>query len=489
MKRLLPAILAVSAVVTAGAAAVLTMGVRPPVARDVGAVRPAGSWGTAIEVPGLGALNTGGAAYVTSVSCVSAGSCAAGGNYRDRRGLQGFVAVERNGRWGQAIGVPGLAALNTGRFAELTSVSCGSAGSCAAGGDYRDRHYSQQGFVAVERHGRWGKAIEVPGLAALNTGTEALGGVLSVSCAAAGNCAAGGDYDNRRGGQGFVAVERHGRWGQAIEVPGLAALNTGGDAEVSSVSCASPGSCAAGGYYSGRRGQQGFVAVERHGRWGTAIEVPGLAALNTGRFAEVNSVSCGSAGSCAAGGDYAGHDGRGFVAVERNGRWDKAIEVPGLGALDKGRQASVVSVSCGSAGSCAAGGSYTDRARHGSPQGFVAVERNGRWGTAIEVPGLGALNTGGYAEVNSVSCGSAGSCAAGGDYTDRRSGQGFVAVERNGRWGQAIEVPGLAALNKSGDAAVSSVSCASASTCAAGGEYADGHGNLQGFVASERPGA
>ena len=55
MKRLLPAILAVSAVVTAGAAAVLTMGVRPPVARDVGAVRPAGSWGTAIEVPGLGA--------------------------------------------------------------------------------------------------------------------------------------------------------------------------------------------------------------------------------------------------------------------------------------------------------------------------------------------------------------------------------------------------------------------------------------------------
>ena len=242
MKRLLPAILAVSAAVTAGAAAVVTLGVRPPDARDVGAVRPAGSWGTAIEVPGLGALNTGGAAYVTSVSCGSAGSCAAGGNYRDRHGLQGFVAVERHGRWGRAIGVPGLAALNKGRFAELNSVSCGSAGSCAAGGDYRDRHYSQQGFVAVERNGRWGKAIEVPGLAALNTGQEALGGVLSVSCASAGNCVAGGDYDNRRGGQGFVAVERNGRWGRAIEVPGLGALNTGGYAEVSSVSCASPGS-------------------------------------------------------------------------------------------------------------------------------------------------------------------------------------------------------------------------------------------------------
>ena len=74
------------------------------------------------------------------------------------------------------------------------------------------------------------------------------------------------------------------------------------------------------------------MAVERHGRWGTAIEVPGLAALNTGGYAEVNSVSCGSAGSCAAGGYYAGHDGQGFVAVERNGRWGRAIEVPGLGA-------------------------------------------------------------------------------------------------------------------------------------------------------------
>ena len=85
----------------------------------------------------------------------------------------------------------------------------------------------------------------------------------------------------------------------------------------------------------------------------------------------------------------------------------------------------------------------------------MAVERNGRWGTAIEVPGLGALNTGGYAEVNSVSCASAGNCAAGGDYTDRHGDQqGFVAVERNGVWGKAIEVPGLGALNKGGDAEV-----------------------------------
>jgi hypothetical protein len=115
--------------------------------------------------------------------------------------------------------------------------------------------------------------------------------------------------------------------------------------------------------------------------------VPGLGALNTGGFADVLSVSC--AGSCAAGGDYtdARSNSQGFVAVEKNGVWGSAIEVPGLAALNKGRDASVSSVSCASADSCAAGGSYADGRDNG--QGFMAVEKNRRWRTAIEVPGLG----------------------------------------------------------------------------------------------------
>src|SRR5262252_2508585 len=65
------------------------------------------------------------------------------------------------------------------------------------------------------------------------------------------------------------------------------------------------------------------------------------------------------------------------------------------------------------------------------------------WGRAIEVPGLGALNVGKHAQVNSVSCASAGNCAAGGFYTDGSGhSQAFVASQRNGRWGTTIEVPG-----------------------------------------------
>jgi hypothetical protein len=53
--------------------------------------------------------------------------------------------------------------------------------------------------------------------------------------------------DSFGGGQAFVISEVNGTWGTAEEVPGTAALNQGGFAYVGSVSCASPGNCAAGG--------------------------------------------------------------------------------------------------------------------------------------------------------------------------------------------------------------------------------------------------
>src|ERR1700757_1518394 len=102
-----------------------------------------GARGPAVGGPGSGTLNAGGFALVNSVSCASAGNCAAGGQYSGRKNgpvrFQGFVVSERNGSWGKAIEVPGSGTLNKGGSAELLSVSCGSAGTCAAGGDYTDR--------------------------------------------------------------------------------------------------------------------------------------------------------------------------------------------------------------------------------------------------------------------------------------------------------------------------------------------------------------
>ena len=96
-------------------------------------------------------MNKGGDAWVQSVSCTSAGNCAAGGFYGGVSGhRQALVASETNGSWGTAIEVPGSGTLNKGGDALVNSVSCALAGSCAAGGTYRDGFGHIQAFVVSE---------------------------------------------------------------------------------------------------------------------------------------------------------------------------------------------------------------------------------------------------------------------------------------------------------------------------------------------------
>ncbi len=486
---------AVMAVAVAGAVAPalsVTAGVRPPGAGDVlaamGTVQAAGSWGTAIEVPGLGALNKGGNAEVTSVSCASAGNCAAGGFYTDGDGHgQGFVAGERNGTWWAAIEVPGLGVLNKGGNAEVTSVSCASAGNCAAGGFYTDSSRHQQAFAAGERRGRWSMAIEV-GPAVYNAHLWAA--VNAVSCPSAGNCVGGGYYtDPGEYNQAFVVSERDGTWGPAIQLPFTGnAYYPNGYGTLNSLSCTSVGNCAAGGYDNGQAAvntiESAFVVDEKNGHWGKVRQVPGMAALNTGS-PNVYSVSCASEGNCAAGGKYLDHSDhfQAFVVSENNGTWGKAIKVPGSSALNSRGSALVGSVSCASAGNCAAGGAASSRNGVGA---LVVSEKHGTWGKAIAVQGPGSLFGGRNAEVRSVSCATARNCVAGGDSKDSSlRAQAVVVSERAGTWGRAIEVPGTSVLNVGGSADVTAVSCAPGGGCAAVGGYRDSTGATQGFVVSQ----
>jgi len=471
------------AAIAAGAAAAALLATASPAAAQgrapasspgAGRAVSGGTWGTAIEVPGTAALNTVGLAYTSAMSCASAGNCSAGGHYTDGAAFSSvFVASQVNGRWGTAKEVPGIAALNTGGFADIYSASCASAGNCSAGGFYIDSSGHNQAFVVSQVNGRWGTAKEVPGTAALNTGGNAQ--IDSVSCAKAGDCSAGGFYtDSSSHGQGFVVSQVNGRWGTAKEVPG------GG---ISSVSCASAGNCSAGGGLD--------VVSQVNGKWGTAEQVPGLAALNTG-LAGIDPIecdftcdpvagllSCASAGNCSAGGFYDDNTGRvqAFVVSQAGGRWATAKEVAANLNTAAHAGAGIESVSCASAGNCSAGGVYN----LGAGQAFVVSEVNGRWDTAKEVPGTAALNTGGNAAVQSLSCASAGNCSAGGYYTDNfRSPHAFVVSQVNGRWGTAKEV----AANLRGPL-IYSLSCAPAGNCSAGGGYTDSSGHQQAFVVSQ----
>lgn len=472
-----------------GVVGLLSLGVLGVVSAGLAAPPPA--WRTAIRLPGSAAL--GSEAGAGTISCPTVGNCAAGGDYRDGSGnVQAFVVDETNGVWGKAMEVPGTATLDSGGSADVQTVSCAAAGKCVAGGFYRDGSGHRQLFVVDEKSGSWGKAIEVPGTAALNTGVSVYGdnvGVGSVSCATAGNCAADGTYIDGSGHiQAFVVDETNGSWGTAIEVPGTAALNSSGVASMSSISCATAGNCTAGGsYFDGSHHMQGFVVDESNGVWGTAIEVPGLAALNTGGNAFVYSVSCATVGNCAVGGVYmdvagfAAGQWKAFVVGETNGSWGTAIEVPGTAAFNSSGYASLNSISCAAAGNCSAGGSYPDDSGHS--QAFVVNEMNGSWSSAIALPGAAALDKGGNALLYSVSCAAAGSCAAGGTYRDGAGHyQAFVANETHDIWGAAIEVPGTATLNTGGYAAVNAVSCATARNCAGSGAYVDGSADTQAFL-------
>ena len=446
-----------------------------------------GTWGTAQELPGTAALNQGGYAQVNSVSCSSPGNCSAGGWYTDGSGRsQAFIVSEVKGAWQKAIRVPGTFGPNK-YFAQLDAVSCASAGNCSAGGFYVNNN-GYQAFVVGEVDGVWDKAIEVPGSAALNSGGYA--GLTSVSCGTPGNCTAGGYYlAGTTSYQAFVVSEVNGTWHNAIRVPGIISSPAGGHvgptAQITSVSCASAGNCSIGGSYYDSSNIQAFVGSQVNGTWRKAVKVPGTAALNKGD-AQVNSVSCASAGNWSAGGwytDSAGYE-QLMVVNEVNGTWRNAIEVPGTAALNKGDYAQVSSVSCASAGNCSAGGWYMDSSSLDDP--LVVSEVNGTWHNAIRVPGMTALTQHIFGTVTSVSCASAGNCSASGWYTDSSDlSQPFVVNEVNGTWKSAIKVPGIDTLNQGGDAVINSVSCASAGNCSALGSYTDSSKDYQVFVVSK----
>jgi hypothetical protein len=445
----------------------------------------AATWGTAKPISGPGGTGD----QIEAMSCASAGNCTAGGEYYPASGIQGMVVTETGGTWGKAEAVPGLAALNTGGEAVIAAISCTSPGNCGAAGWYSVSTTSDnQVFVATETGGTWGNAEEVPGTGKLNTGDSAV--PFTLSCASAGNCVVGGGYLTSNGNsQAFVANQTGGTWGTAIEVPGTATLNVGGTADMITASCRSAGTCTASGNYLGTGGlDQAFVIQEANGTWGKARQMPGIATLSADGMSVVNTVSCASAGNCGAiGTEWNGNTGvdQAFVVNQAGGTWGKPRIVPGIHALSGEAisfadpndcfNGNCMTISCASAGNCTAGGSYQGGTFGDPTKAFVVTETGGTWGNAEELPGMAALEVGGDAEFFAVSCGAPGDCSAGGYYasskTDSADRQAFVATETGGTWGNAIEVPGTGKLNTAAYGGAYALSCASAGNCSAGGWY------------------
>jgi hypothetical protein len=437
----------------------------------------------------------------------------AGGYYTDSHGhSQAWVAEERKGRWGKAIEVPGTAALNQGGAAGVGKVSCARTSACVAVGTYTDKNGNGQWFTASEHDGRWSTAAEVPYPALASAS------ISTVWCAAGGLCAAGGSYTGPGGStDAWVRAQVGGRWQPALEVPGLAALNTDGNGAVtgsgvSTVACASAGNCAAGGYYligtTNPPTNQPFVVNETKGIWGKAEEVPSIETVSPDSFADANTtlMTCPSAGNCTAAGYYQASNpefcetvasnsvpwarpgapgqppppeytcSNSFLVNERNGTW---------GAVHATEPNYMLQLTCPAAGDCVAVGSYEDA--DDIPTGELDTETNGSWGPTLVL--------GNTSSVDSVSCASPGNCAAGGsltlsEYTNYQVNSAFVISEWDGTWGKVFTPRGIPPEynpNDPGSATVTAVACPPKITlCTAGGNVTPVDStNAQAFTVSQ----
>jgi len=441
-----------------------------------------GVWLPARELPGTSVAS--GVASVDAVACAPGAECVTADDTMNLNtgASSDFLLSEKSGSWGKAQQIPGLAAL-AGRdgTAQITSVACPVSGYCVAVGFYGNT--ATHAFVAQETRGAWGNAAQVPGLAALDT--AGLGSANLVSCPSIGNCTVAGDYGTGSAADPvlheFVASEANGAWRSAIPVPGLDALADvagGNEATVTSLSCASAGNCALGGQ------SMSALSSPAAGPAGFADvrrEVAsGRSLTRFGQSARLALASPLASAPKATGPDPVAP----FVASEVNGTWGNATE-PAIPGLTGSHQSLVTSVQCPAAGHCVAAGTYSVSATSNSGGAFYVTQSGTGWSAAT---------TNSTFAPAALACYSAGNCTAAG--TDVK-GVATIQREVNGAWGAASELPGASGLAYKGKKAVASLveslACPSAGNCSAVGLYATGTAAnptaVESFVASQVNGA
>jgi hypothetical protein len=369
------------------------------------------------------------------------------------------------GQLSAAVPLPGLAALNVGRYATLADLTCPSAGNCAAAGTYDDRAGLAQDWVASEVRGTWRPARRIPGAVTLSKGGPA--SVDFLSCPAAGDCTVIGEANNAAEGPlTFAATSANGTWSGARPLP--KDLQT---MMFEAMSCPRQGACVLGGETTAND-SPAAVVYQRGTTWGAPQVLPGVAALSPD-FTSVDQLACQRPGDCTVSGGYGevpvagGLNTELYVASEVNGRWHRATALPGIVKRNAGGLATDQVISCPSVGNCAIGGTYQLNTQFDVP--FVANEVKGVWRAAKPL----SASTDLAGAVTSLSCAAALTCSA--TVYDQVD---FIVREKNGAWGGPLTFPNPSARQS---ASVAAISCRAAADCVALG----GVWQQEGFTAGE----
>jgi hypothetical protein len=375
-----------------------------------------GVWSAAQTIPGTpGAIRP-----HPVIDCTSPGNCVVAGGYKTGKNTyKAFTAAQVDGTWRKAQPVSDRAL--SGRVSDAaTTLSCTTVGNCTAAGEYTTKSGTGV-FTIAEVRGTWKAAKTLPGIARFAGAKSGSAAVTSLSCATVGYCAVAGSYLDTatKATTAFVAGETAGTWAAARQIPGLASVGSG-NSTVAMVSCGQVGHCLAGGSV----GKVAFIASQVSGTWENATAVPGLAALGSEnanpvafQASHVAAVSCSAGTDCTIAGGYnnvnrSGSNGVSvFAASEKAGVWADATQIAGLGNSDglQGDNAAVHALTCTSIGNCSIGGSFAETP---ISVAFVASSADGTWGAATPVPMPARIPGLDYAEVDALSCPSAGRCGA-----------------------------------------------------------------------------
>jgi hypothetical protein len=400
------------------------------------------------------------------------------------------VAAASGVTWQSPISPGGV---TTGNLASATlgapTVSCWSAGSCDAVGTYTDTTGANVLFVSTETSGVWGVATTL-GQTPSGASQPAELSVTALACVSSANCALAGTFVSATTGASavFVAAEESGVWGTAAALPGLAALDTGSEEQATDLVCSGAGQCTVAGTYLSDIGETSvYTSSLSSGTWSDAVTLPDATDAESPEFATVSGLSCPVAGGCTLVGTYADDSGDYQVLLdnESSGTWSVPTPVSGVAALNS-YFAQGTAVWCAGAGSCEFAGTYTDT--DGATQGFVAAESDGSVTTAGEVPGLGTLNAGGEVSVSAIGCIVAGSCIVGGSYSpDGSNTEAFVEAIDGGTPQSAEQLPGWTSIDYSTGATTGTVTNVTCETggCAVAGTYSDVNGVEQVFGDTE----
>ena len=226
-----------------------------------------GVWGQAVPaVFANGVQNSVPNDYLNWVSCASAGDCTAVGRYKDVNGnTQAFTMTSTGGTWGQVTPIVFANGVQSASpAAYMNSVTCVSAGNCVAVGTFKSSSTYFEAFILTSVGGVWGDATPVTFPSGVRNAAMS-DSLDSVSCTTAGNCSAVGSYKNAAGGtEAFTMTATNGVWGQptpAVFASGV--QNASQDDYFTWVSCASAGNCAAvGNFKNAIGGSEAFTMTQ-----------------------------------------------------------------------------------------------------------------------------------------------------------------------------------------------------------------------------------